>query len=283
MDIFIRNRAYTGPIRAVVLDWAGTAIDYGCMGPIAALIDVFGAHGVEVTTAEARRPMGLHKKDHIRAMCRAESVAEKWRSIHQRLPTERDVETLYREVEPMMASTAVRHSDPIPGLLNALTQFDQRGIRVGSTTGYTRPIMDILVPMAQEKGFRPEAVVCASDVPSGRPYPFMCYRNAIDLKVHPLEAMVKIGDTVSDIEEGLNAGMWTIGLTMTGNELGLTEKEVMALDPVDLAGRRISIEERFRNAGAHFVAKSIGHCTPIIDEIDALLKEGAVPGVLRRP
>ncbi len=282
MEIFIRNVAYTGPVRAVVLDWAGTAIDYGCIGPIAALIEVFGIHGVDVSVAEARRPMGLHKKDHIRAMCRADSVAGKWHAAHQRLPTERDVEILYREVEPLMSSTAARHCDPIPGLLATQTLLRERGIKIGSSTGYTRPIMDFLIPAAREKGFLPDAVVCASDVPAGRPYPWMCYRNAIDLKVHPLEAMVKIGDTVSDIQEGLNAGMWTIGLTMTGNELGLREKEVMALDPVELAGRLAGIESRFREAGAHFVAKSIGHCAGLLDDIEALLKEGATPGALRR-
>lgn len=280
MDIFIRNHPYTGPVKAVVLDWAGTAVDYGCMGPVEAFVELFKTHGVSVSAAEARRFMGLHKKDHIRAMCQTESVARMWQEVHGTLPAEKDVKLLYREVEALMVSAVAKHCEPVPGLVSTLAAFRRRNIKIGSTTGYTRPIMEILVPAAREKGFDPDSVVCSSDVPAGRPYPWMCYQNAVNLEIHPLEAMVKIGDTISDIEEGLNACMWTIGVTMTGNELGLGEEEAMSLDPVALAGRLSAIERKFREAGAHFVANGIGHCNALIDEIEVLLREGITPDTL---
>ena len=277
MDIFIRTTPYTGPVRGVILDWAGTAVDYGCIGPVAVFMEVFKRRGVKVTTEEARAPMGLMKKDHVRSMCQAESVATKWQKVHGREPDENDVEAMYADVEPLLVSTVARYADPIPGLSRAVAAFQRDGIRIGSTTGYTAPMMAVLTPEAKRRGYVPDSIVCPSDVPAGRPYPWMCYQNAINLQVYPLEAMVKIGDTVSDIHEGLNAGMWTIGVAKTGNELGMTKDEVAGLSALDLRRRLDAIEDRLRKAGAHYVAESVEQCPPLIDAINVRLGRGERP------
>jgi phosphonoacetaldehyde hydrolase len=277
VDIYVRNGAYTGPILAVVLDWAGTAVDYGCVGPVAVFIEVFKRRGVEVTTAEARGPMGLMKKDHVRRMCETESVATKWQKVHGRRPDESDVDAMYEDVEPLMVSSVGTTAEPIPGLHEALKEFRKAGIRVGSCTGYTAPIMAVLAEEARKRGYVPDSVVCPSDVPAGRPYPWMCYQNAMNLRVYPMAAMVKVGDTVSDIEEGLNAGMWTIGVTKTGNELGLTEPEVAALAPEELRKRLGAVRLRLHAAGAHYVAESIESCPDLIAVINGRLARGERP------
>ena len=277
MDIFIRTTPYTGQVRGVILDWAGTAVDFGCIGPVAVFMEVFKRRGVKVTTEEARAPMGLMKKDHVRSMCQAESVAAKWQKVHGREPDENDVEAMYADVERLLVSTVARYADPIPGLSRAVAAFQRDGIRIGSTTGYTAPMMAVLTPEAKRRGYVPDSIVCPSDVPAGRPYPWMCYQNAINLQVYPLEAMVKIGDTVSDIHEGLNAGMWTIGVTKTGNELGMTEDEVAVLSPLDLRRRLDAIEDHLRKAGAHYMAESVEQCPPLIEAINVRLARGERP------
>ncbi|MFW6373545.1 MAG: phosphonoacetaldehyde hydrolase [Thermodesulfobacteriota bacterium] len=274
---FIQNRPYTGPVQAVILDWSGTAVDYGSRGPAAVFQEVFKKYGVAVTVEEVRRFMGLMKKDHIRGMCGLPSVVEKWKAVHHRPPDEEYVEMLYRDTETLMPRVIPRYADPIPGLLDAIADFRSRGIRIGSTTGYTGPMVKVLVPRAREKGYEPDSVVCSTDVPAGRPYPWMCYRNAIQLGVYPLSAMVKIGDTLSDIEEGRNAGMWTVGLTQTGNELGLTEDAVHQLPPAELNTRLTEIEQRFRKAGAHYVVSGIWECPAVIDQINERLARGENP------
>jgi phosphonoacetaldehyde hydrolase len=177
----------------------------------------------------------------------------------------------------MMTAVIEGHADPIPGLLETVTALRGRGIKIGSSTGYTHPMMEKLVPAARQRGYAPDAVVCSSDVPAGRPYPWMAFLNAVRLEAYPLEAIVKIGDTVSDIEEGLNAGMWTIGLSQSGNELGLREEEVVRLDPAVLEGRLKEIEQRFRASGAHCVARGIWECLPLIDVIESRLGRGEQP------
>ncbi len=277
MDVFIRNKRYTGPLQGAVLDWAGTAVDYGCIGPAAVFINVFKKFGVRVSTADIRQFMGLMKKDHIRGMCGLPSVKGVWREKYGRSPDETDVEKLYRETEPMMMTALKDHAEPIQGLAETVQGLRQRKIVIGSCAGYTQPMMDILAPLAKEKGYQPDAMVCASDAPVGRPFPWMCYLNAIKLNVYPMEAMVKIGDTLSDIEEGLNAGMWTIGLTQSGNELGLTPKEVQDIDPLELQKRLDAIEKQYRRTGAHYVVKGVWDCLPVIDDINQRLAQGETP------
>lgn len=272
-----RNKAYKGPVLGVVLDWAGTAVDYGCVGPVAVFVDIFRQFHVEVTIREARTFMGLMKKDHIRGMCGLPSVQEQWQKAYGRLPNEEDVEAMFASTEAMMRQTISRHSDPIPGLKETVKGLRERKIKIGSSTGYTSPIMKKLVQAAAKKGYAPDAAVCSSDVPAGRPFPWMCYANAIQMQVYPMEAMVKIGDTVSDIEEGLNAGMWTVGVTKSGNELGLTEEEVAGLDPGELTRKLSSIEQRFTDSGAHYTAEGIWDCLPIIDDINRRLAAGERP------
>jgi phosphonoacetaldehyde hydrolase len=99
----------------------------------------------------------------------------------------------------------------------------------------------------------------------------------MNLQLYPMEAFVKVGDTLPDIAEGLNAGMWTVGLAKTGNELGLTEQEVAALEPEVLDRRLDRAYQRFRQAGAHFVVETIAEVPSILDEINVRLAHGERP------
>ncbi len=277
MEIYVKNKPYTGKVKAVVMDWAGTAVDYGSIGPVAVFIEVFRLFGVSVSVTETRQFMGLMKKDHIRGMCGLPSVQNSWVREHGRLPDENDIDAMYRETERLMIAAIAKHSDPIPGLLETVDQLRRDEIKIGTSTGYTSPMMKVLAPLAAQKGYQPDNVVCASDVPAGRPYPWMCFKNAIDLQVYPMEAMVKIGDTISDIEEGLNAGMWTVGVAQTGNEPGLSQKEVENLPGKKLGEKLSDIEQKFKDSGADFVIHGIWDLSTVIESINDRLSQGLVP------
>jgi phosphonoacetaldehyde hydrolase len=278
----IQSNLSTAGVRAVILDWAGTAIDYGCVGPTAVFLEAFARFDIVATAAQARRFMGLEKKDHIRAMLGLPELAAQWRGLHGREPSEEDVSLVYAATEPLMIKAVADHCGLIDGLLEFVAAMRGQGIKIGSSTGYTARMMEVVVPRAAAQGYSPDAVVCSSDVPAGRPHPYMCYENALRLQVYPLAAMVKIGDTLSDIEEGLNAGMWTVGLTRCSNELGLTREETEALAPDDLRARLDAIEDEYRRLGVHYVAAGIWECRPIIADINRRLLAGARPEDRRR-
>ena len=274
---FVFQRSYRGPLQAVILDWAGTTMDYGCFAPAVVFREVYKRKGVGITIEQAREPMGAHKKVHIRQISQMEPVAQKWEEVHGRRPNEDDVGEMFEAFVPLQLDCLAEYADLIPGTLEAVADFRRRGMKVGSTTGYTEEMMDLLCREAEKRGYVPDATVCATQVPAGRPAPWMCLQNAFDLQIYPMEAFVKVGDTLPDIAEGLNAGMWTIGLAKTGNEMGMTEAEVKALEPEVRAAKLERAYHRMYHAGAHYVVDGIGEAFPLVDEINTRLARGERP------
>lgn len=264
-------------LRAAIFDWAGTTVDYGCIAPTVVFRAVFAARGVEISIEEARAPMGLEKRAHIRTITQMPDVTVRWADVHRRPPTEDDVLAMYESFTPMQIGTLTDYADLIPGTIETLATCRARGMRIGSTTGYSRAMMDVLQPVAAQRGYAPDVCICPDEAPAGRPAPWMCMLNAMELNVYPMRAFVKVGDTLPDIAEGLNAGMWTVAVTQSGNEFGLSAGEIAALDRREVSARNKAIEQRMRAAGAHYVIATIADLPPILDAIDARLERGEQP------
>jgi len=264
-------------IAGVIFDWAGTTVDFGCFAPTVSIVEAFARRGVALTLHEARGPMGLEKRDHLRRLLADPGISARWTEATGAAPARGDAETLYEDLEPRLLQAVTRHAALIPGTKELTDELRTWGIKIGSTTGYLRPLMDILISEAAQQGFSPDAVVCPSDVPAGRPFPWMCFLNAMKLEVYPPRRMVKIGDTSADMQEGLNAGMWTIGVTLSGNEIGLTEAELGALQPDERSALVHEAERRLRAAGAHYVTESVGTCRAVLARIEERLMRGEHP------
>lgn len=271
------QHSYRGGIKAVVLDWAGTAVDYGSFAPTAVFLRLFERHGLSIRAEDARSGMGLMKRDHLRAILSRPAVAVVWEAAHGAPPGEADVQRLFDNFIPLQLAVLKDYADPIPGLLDVLADLRSRGIKIGSTTGYTRAMMDVLAPEAARRGYIPDCIICPDEVPGGRPLPWMCYRNAMELGVYPMAAMVKVGDTLVDIEEGLNAGMWSIGVSLTGNLVGLSAAEVGALPSQERARLNQDAAEQLARVGAHRVIDGIWDLLPALQEIETYLKNGEHP------
>jgi len=257
-------------LRAVILDWAGTLVDYGSRAPVAALQSVFEPAGVPVTVAEARESMGIAKKAHIRSILEITRVREAWIAKYGGAASEADVDRLYGAFIPNQIQVLEEYSGLIPGVADAVGRMRSRGLKIGTTTGYNRAMLDYLLERAAPQGFTPDCALCPDDVGAGRPLPWMCFLAAMRLEVYPMAAMVKIGDTPADIEEGRNAGMWTIGVTRTGNEVGVTEEEWARLADLDRERMLENAERRLLDAGAHYTAASVAECDAIFDRIEGL-------------
>lgn len=274
---FSYRRSYEGPLQAVVLDWAGTTVDYGCCAPAAVFVEVFRRQGVEISTAEARAPMGTHKKVHIRELTQMPQVAARWQKAHGRPSSEEDVQAMFEEFVPLQCEAVSNYADLIPGTMETIEACRQRGLKIGSTTGYTSEMMEVVKREAKTHGYEPDCTVCADEVPAGRPEPWMCLENAKQLGVYPLKSVVKIGDTKPDVLEGLNAGMWTIAVAKTGNEMGLNEVEVADLPASDYERRLERARQCLAESGAHYVVDSIADVMTCLDDIGVRLTRGEHP------
>ncbi|MCC0706261.1 2-aminoethylphosphonate--pyruvate transaminase [Clostridioides sp. ES-S-0190-01] len=272
------KKLYGEKIKAVVFDWAGTTVDYGCFAPLNVFIEIFKRRGIDVTMEEARKPMGKLKIDHIREMCEMDRIKSIWAENFGGFPTEEDVNKLYAEFEPMLFETLEEYTTPIPHVVETIERLRQNGLKIGSTTGYTREMMNIVEPNAAKKGYSPDFLVTPSEVSQGRPYPWMCYKNAEALGVSPMSAMVKVGDTLSDVKEGVNAGMWSVAVIKGSSELGLTQAEVENMDKEELKVKMEAVSKKFKEAGAHFVIETMAELEDVLVKIEnETIKSDFVP------
>jgi phosphonoacetaldehyde hydrolase len=265
-------------IAAVVFDWAGTMIDFGCLAPVRALAAAFAAEDVAITEAQARTHMGVAKRDHVAGLMGLEDVRKAWRSVHGRLPTPADGDRLYAALEPLMTTAAGECSELIPGAAAVAAELARRGIGIGSGTGYTRAMMAPILAAAARQGYAPQVVVCAGETPSGRPSPLMLWSALIALDAWPAWRCVKVDDAASGIAEGRAGGAWSVGVAASGNGIGLSLADFEALDAAERARRRGEVAAGLAGAGADYVIATVADLPPVRAAIEERLAAGERPG-----
>ncbi len=257
-------------VSCVIFDWAGTAVDFGCFAPLGAFMRVFENAGAAITAEEARRPMGLPKRDHVRELLKIGRVSALFAERYGRPWNEEDVEKLYAGFVPALMETLSGYCEPLPGVVETAAELRGVGLKIGSTTGYTREMMDIVAPGAAALGYAPDALVTPDETGAGRPYPYMIFRNMEKLGVYPPATLGTAGDTRADIREGKNAGVWSVGVIEGSSELGLTQDECSALSAAERAGRFAAVRDRFYGAGADFVIDRITELPKLVEQINKL-------------
>ncbi|MBC6439225.1 MAG: phosphonoacetaldehyde hydrolase [Rhodospirillales bacterium] len=254
--------------KAAVFDWAGTMIDYGSFAPMGVFVEAFAEFGVEVTVDEARTPMGMPKWDHINTMMQAPRVAEQWAAVRGNRPTRDDVDAVHAVFVPKNEEVVAKYATLVPGAAEMIGNLRGRGMKVGSTTGYTRSIMERVLPVAAAQGYEPDNLVCADDLPECRPGPLGMYKCFVDLVVYPPEAVIKVDDTGPGIAEGVAAGCVTVGVTLSGNYVGKTPEEVAAMSEQELAPMRNHVAAQLRAAGAQHIIDTVADLPALIDSLE---------------
>lgn len=265
-------------IEAVILDWAGTTVDFGCFAPVNVFLEIFHNAGIEVTMEEARAPMGMLKIDHIRAMLSMPRVSALWEARFGRAFNEQDVDKLYAEFEPALMASLSTYTDPLPEVIETVQALRNQGLKIGSTTGYTQMMMDVVAPHAASKGYQPDYMITPDGTNSfGRPYPYMIYRNMEVLKLSAAWKVVKVGDTVSDIQEGINAGVWSVGVIIGSSQMGLSQAGYAALSAEEKEAAVVRTREAFEQSGADFTILTLGGLPSLIEKINGLIAQGKRP------
>lgn len=260
-------------LKAVVFDWAGTILDHGSLAPMGVFVEAFASFGVPLTIAQARGPMGLPKRDHIKTLMALPEIAAAWREAQGTAPDDAAIDRVYEVFVPMNVEVVPRFATLIPGAAETVAAARARGLKIGSTTGYTRAIMAPLLPLAAAQGYEPDNLVCAGDLPEGRPTPLMMYKTFLELAVWPASSVVKVDDTAPGIEEGRRAGTWTVGVAVTGNAFGLDLAATRALAPDVFSARRA--EAAAELAAADYVIDGVADLLPVLELIEERLAQEA--------
>lgn len=260
-------------VECIIMDWAGTAVDFGCFAPVNAFIEAFKGITIDITTTEVRVPMGMAKIEHIRRLLRMERINNAFIKTHGRAWDEEDVTKLNQSFEKHLFATLSDYTHPIPYVIDTIGALRQQGLKIGSTTGYTQAMMDVVEPLARSKGYYTDTCITPDGLPMGRPAPFMIFRNMIDLNIQHSGCVVKVGDTIEDIREGLNANVWTIGVIVGSSELGLSGSAIKELPESVITEKINAVRSKMLDAGAHYTIETIAALPDIIEQINKQLKK----------
>jgi phosphonoacetaldehyde hydrolase len=277
---YVYNRSYRGPVKAVVLDWSGTTADAYVLAPAVVFVEVFRKQGVDISMTEARGPMGLRKDLHIKALTEVPEIRERWKGVHGKYPDQGDVDRMFADFVPLQLDCLRKYTTLLPGVAETTQRLQKDyGIKIGSSTGFMRSMVDILEEDAKKQGYVPDSSVAGDEVEHGaRPKPFMVYRNLDMLDVHPIQAVVKVDDTVSGIGEALEAGCWGVGVARYSNYMDINSlEEADSLPEAEIQRRLEQTREILRKAGAHYVLDTLAELPAVIDHINERLARGEKP------
>jgi phosphonoacetaldehyde hydrolase len=257
-------------ISTVIFDWAGTTVDFGSLAPVSALQTSFGAFGITPSQDEIRAPMGMQKRAHIEEMLKGERLTSLWRRVHGRDWTQSDVDAVYRRFETSLFEALPRRAQPLPGVPGCVERLRAMGIKTGSTTGYTRAMMDVIEPLAKQRGYAPGCLVCPGDVGGwGRPLPYMLWRNLEQLGTESIYEVLKVGDTAADMREAKNAGCLCAGVIAGSSMLGLSEAELAAVPEQEKAALFSQTERRYFSSGADYVIETIAALPELVETLNS--------------
>lgn len=268
IDAERRILAMKKEIRGVIFDWGGTTVNYGASSAFIAFIEVFQNNGIDITWEEVRQHMGIAKIDHIRALLQKKRIANLWKDKYGKIPGEKEVQKLFEEYEPALLKIIPAHSELLKGVLEVTAKLRKKGIRIGTTTSFTPALMKAVQKETKKQGYEPDLIVTPEMVGKGRPYPNMIFRNMEESEIFPPSAWVKVGDTISDMEEGYNAGVWTVGVIEGSSFLGLLQEEYEALSKEEKKGLHKKAKEAFRKAGAHYVIRDLTELPKVLEKIN---------------
>ncbi len=274
---FTYNRNYCGSIQAAIFDWAGSTVDYGCQAPIKTFVAGFKKRGIEVSMATARIPMGTEKWQHIKEITSFDEVAREWQKVYSRPVTDRDIDEMFADFSELLMESIAEQSTLLPHVKETMEELTRRGIKIAANTGYFTEAAEVVRKGAAKEGYIPDFCTCASDVPKGRPAPWMIYRCMEQLGIYPPEAVVTVGDCPVDIQAALNAGTWAVGVVATGNQVGLEQQEAEQMDRQAYKEILATADASLRKEGAHYTIDTMAELPAVIDKINIRLAKGEKP------
>jgi phosphonoacetaldehyde hydrolase len=221
--------------------------------------------------------MGMGKREHIAAICRMPSVESAWKERYGRVPEDPEIDELYRRFLPLQLETLAHHDRLIEGAAETVQELRRQGLAIGSSTGYTRALMEPLLSSARHQGLEVDCCICSDDVPAGRPKPWMIHLALQRLDRFPAWGAVVVDDTLVGIRAGSHAGCWTVAVSESGNEMGLPADQLAAMPEPQRKRMREEIERRFAATGADLVIASVAELPEAIQQIGDRIARGGLP------
>ncbi|HWE61011.1 MAG TPA: HAD family hydrolase [Chloroflexota bacterium] len=189
-----------GPIDLVVFDMAGTTVDDAGNLVLTSLVEAARTCDLPGSADELNAMMGMNKREvfTILAERRAPAGSAEAGALAER--------ALIAFIEHLRG-VYERSLRPLPGAEDTFRFLRARGIKIATDTGFEAQIGSMIVDRLGwlDRGLIDTAIF-STDVPRGRPAPYMIFRAMERLGVLDVRRVMKLGDSPADLEEGANAG-----------------------------------------------------------------------------
>ncbi len=244
-------------IEAVIFDWAGTLIDFGSLATIEAMKKVFLKRGVNISKNIIKVNMGIKKSKHVQKLLDKPVVKRQWIKIFKRNYNGKDVVKISNELDQQLLKEVKKHFNIIPNAKKIFKILKKNKIKIATTTGYSTEIFKVIKRKAKKNGLTTDNDVCVDQVKKGRPNPDMCLKNLKKLKINNYNNCIKIDDSLAGITEGKKSNMITVGLSMTGIQLGLKYRDYLKLTKVMRKYHSKKISKDFFSVGSDYVVNDL--------------------------
>ena len=213
--------------------------------------------------------MGKCKRDHLRQILFKNGAT--FYSLHNRSPTESDIDALFRTYVPMQFNTIKQNCNILPQTHETVERL-RKSHKIGATSSFPTYISSAINYELFDRGINLDSIVASDEVFNTRPYPSMVYKNMDILSVKTPRDIVKISNTVEGILEGLNAGCWTIGVSKYSSLLGIHSLcEEASMDEDKMRERITFASNKLKRTGAHAVVENLNDIDNIIDTFNTKL------------
>lgn len=267
----------------VMLDCSGTTMDRYVDAPAIVFVEVFKKYGLEISMPEARVPMGLRKDLHIKAITELDSVRGRFVAKFGRAPDQSDVDKMFADFVPTQLALLRQGSyhTLLPGVGELVQGWQQQGIKIGVTTGFTRDMLDLLLAGAAPQGFVPDTSCAGDEVEAPRPTAYMVIKNLERMGVYnvpnAMRRTIKVDDTVSGAGEGAPL-CWRVAVSKWSNYVADSWDAVRKMSAEELAAReRASKEKLVLESGAHYVIDDLRDLPAVIADVNQRLAAGENP------
>ena len=283
LNFIQKNNKYNKKIKGIILDNSGTFVDPFVIAPAIAFVEVFKKFDINITMEESRIPMGIRKDLHIKKILQIPEVQNRWINKYCRESNNNDIMNIYNEFIPIQLKILPKYCNLLPKVVETVDILKQQGIKFGTTTGFSREMTNCILENIKDKGLTFDNTVAGDDFNNlnlgTRPKPFMIYKNMEKLNISDINTIVKIDDTITGIQEGTNAGCWTIGIANYS-----TYMNIESIEQWETMSNKEKYEKKqyvrnkmIEESDAHYIINEFEEIIPVIEDINLRLHLGEKP------
>lgn len=207
-------------IELVVFDLAGTTVDDTVNGlPLVtlAMTEAFSVNGIKITPEQVNKVRGMDKKEALNHLLNESLKFDENSHVAMDSKNRSSLEDkLFGDFKSALNCHLMNINKEIEGSSDTFNWLIEQGVKIAVGSGFPH---NVVLSLVSKLGWNEliNYVSSAEQEGHGRPHPSLILSAMKHCAVCDAKSVIKVGDTLMDIEEGKNAGCWTVAV-LTGTQ-----------------------------------------------------------------